>query len=235
MASPMVPRGRRPPGRFSLPRDGRETVPPMSRFPGAASALASAANDSKLRRPVSSRPVKARAHGAADCPAAGEQGRGGRPAAPRARRAGAYARRVTARRHRRYRSPEARTSWHGRVPGPGTMTRLRGPLMDLSRACHRPAADLTPRRRAGCAGQISLSPAHPRGRESLSDGGVPVEGDRPVGRDGFPGHHAPVHRGLAEFHLSVGGYSLSRAHHEPLPRAQVGDRPSRDPYSKRDP
>jgi hypothetical protein len=78
---------------------------------------------------VSSRPVKAKPHEVADCPAAaGGRAPGGGQVNPAAggsagTEAGAHARRVTDRRRRRYRSPEARTSWHGRVPGPGTMTR----------------------------------------------------------------------------------------------------------------
>jgi len=52
----------------------------------------------------------------------------------------------------------------------------RGPLMDLSWTCRRPAVDLTPRRRAGCAGQISLSPAHPRGESHTQMEGFQIEG-----------------------------------------------------------
>ena len=56
-----------------------------------------------------------------------------------------------------------------------------------------------------------------------------------VGRDGLPGHHAGVHRGLAELHLPVGGDPFPRAHHEPLPRAQFGDRdPVLGPVSVQD-
>ena len=44
--------------------------------------------------------------------------------------------------------------------------------MDLPPAC----GDLTPRRRAGCAGQISLSPAHPRGKSHSPMEGFQSEG-----------------------------------------------------------
>jgi hypothetical protein len=58
----------------------------------------------------------------------------------------------------------------------------RGPLMGLSRACRRPAVDLTPRRRAGCAGQMSLLPAHPRGESHSQMEGFQIEG----GIDPYP-------------------------------------------------
>ena len=39
-----------------------------------------------------------------------------------------------------------------------------------------PAVDRTPWRRAGCAGQISLSPAHPRGEGHSQMEGFQIEG-----------------------------------------------------------
>ena len=52
----------------------------------------------------------------------------------------------------------------------------RGSLMGLSWTCRRPAVNLTPRRRAGCAGQISLSPAQPRGESHSQMEGSQIEG-----------------------------------------------------------
>ena len=42
--------------------------------------------------------------------------------------------------------------------------------------CRRPAVDHTPPRHAGCAGQISLSPAHPRGESHSPMEGSQIEG-----------------------------------------------------------
>ena len=42
-----------------------------------------------------------------------------------------------------------------------------------------------------------------------------------VGRDGLPGHHAAVHRGLAELDFPVRGDPLAGADHEPVARAAV--------------
>ena len=98
-------------------------------------------------------------------------------AAPRARRAGAHARRVTARRHRRYRFTRGQDFLaRPRARPRDDSTPPRGPLMDLSWTCRRPAVDLTPRRRAGCASQISLSPAHPLCESHSRMEGFQIEG-----------------------------------------------------------
>ena len=54
-----------------------------------------------------------------------------------------------------------------------------------------------------------------------ADDAVPLGG---LGGDGLPRHHAAVHRGLAEQHLTVGGDGLARAHDEHVPRAQPARR-----------
>ena len=90
-----------------------------------------------------------------------------------ARRAGAHARRVAA---RRYRSPGPDFLARSRARPRDNDTAPRGPLMALSWTCRRPAVGLTPRCRAGCAGQICLSPAHPRGESHSQMEGFQAEG-----------------------------------------------------------
>ena|ERR1019366_6785309 len=69
------------------------------------------------------------------------------------------------------------------LPGRGTslgersgLCTARERLMDLSWTSRRPAVDLTPRRRAGYAGQIFLSPAHPRSESHSQTEGFQIEG-----------------------------------------------------------
>ena len=157
---------------------------PVSRFPGAPlPALANAANDSKLRRAaVSSGPREgddARSGGlpggggavgprtGVNPTAGGSAGTEGWRTCPAGDCPPAWPVQLTGGQDFLAR-PRARPRDNDSAP--------RGPLMDLSRACRRPAVDLTPRRRAGCGGQISLSPAHPRGEGHSQMEGFPIEG-----------------------------------------------------------
>ncbi len=103
--------------------------------------------------------MKAKWHGVADCRARGEQGlelQGGEPpqsAAPRAWRAAAHARRVGARRHRRYPLTRGQDFLAGRVAGPGTMTRHRAGHWWTF---HGPAAGLRLTRRFGAAPDVRV-------------------------------------------------------------------------------
>src|SRR6266516_3016280 len=142
----------------------RETVPPVS---GRGISLGERSERLKAAPGTFHHaPVKARPHGVADCPAAGDQQGPGRQVNPApGGSAGTQGRRTCPVGEC---PPAPLTRGQDFLARPrakprDTDTAPRGPLMDLSWACRRPAVDLTPRRRAGCAGQISLSPAHPRG------------------------------------------------------------------------
>jgi hypothetical protein len=158
-------------------QDRPETVPPASRFPGAASLGERTERLKAAPGTFHHAPMMAKPHAVADCPAAGEQGPDGRQVNPAAGgSAGTEGRRTC---------PPAPlvplTGGQGFLARPRAKPRdsdsaPRGPLMDLSRTCRRPAVDLTPRRRAGCAGQISLSPARPRGEGHSQMEGFQIEG-----------------------------------------------------------
>ena len=73
-----------------------------------------------------------------------------------------------------------------------------------------------------CASWVSLADLdraddQPAAHHHRAGGDRVALGD--LGRHRLPGHHAGVHRGLAELHLAVGGDRLPRPDHEPLARA----------------
>ena len=145
----MVPRGRRPPGRLSLPRTARKLCRRLSRFPGAASLGERSERLKAAPGTFHHAPVKANPHAVADCPPAGEQGPDGRQVNPAAGgSAGTEGRRTC---------PPAPlvplTGGQDFLARPRARPRdsdsaPRGLLMDLSWTCRRPAVDRTPWRRA---------------------------------------------------------------------------------------
>ena len=198
MALPMVPRGRRPPGRLSLPGTAGK---PCRRFPvfrarhpvllvaiglpGRCTSLGERSGRLKVAPGTFPHaPVKARPHGVADCPAAGGSSRApdGRQVNPAAGgSAGTEGRRTCPAGDCPPAPPVPLTRGQDFLARPrarprGNDSAPRGPLMDPSWTCRRPAVDLTPRRRAGCAGQISLSPAHQRGESHSQMEGSQIEG-----------------------------------------------------------
>ena len=126
-------------------------------------------------------PVKAKPHAVADCPPAAEQGPDGRQVNPAGQggSAGTEGRRACpppaplvplAGGQDFLARPRARPRDSDSAP--------RGLLMDLSWTCRR-ALRLTARPGAappGCAGQISLSPAHPQGEGHSQMEGFQIEG-----------------------------------------------------------
>jgi hypothetical protein len=83
-------------------------------------------------------------------------------------------------------------------------TAPRGPLMDLSWTCRRPAANLTPRApRRVCRSDIPVTSA-PAGREPLSDGGVPGRG----GTDPVSPHCSMCYSAEVDLQQTDGSYAL---------------------------
>ena len=88
-------------------------------------------------------------------------------------------------------------------------------------------------RELGVAAHLDRADHQPPGHHHRARGDQVALGD--VGRHRLPGHHAGVHRGLAELHLPVGGDPFPGPHHEPLPRTQLRDRdPALGPVSVQD-
>jgi len=181
----MVPRGRRPPGRLSLSRTAGKPCRAGFPFFGRGTSLGEGSERLKAA-PGTFRdaPVKAKPHGVADCPAAGGSSRApdGLQVNPTAGgSAGTEGRRTCPAGDCPPAPPVPLTRGQDSLARPRARPRdndsaPRGPLMDLSWTCRRPAVDLTPRRRAGCAGQISLSPAHPRDESHIQMEGFQIEG-----------------------------------------------------------
>ena len=184
----MVPRGRRPPGRLSLPgTPGNRAA--GSPFSGRGTSLGE--HTERLTAAPGTfhyAPVKARPHGVADCPGAGGAARApdGRQVNPAAGgSAGTEGRRTGPAGDCPPAPLVALTGGQDFLARPRARPRdndtaPRGPLMDLSRACRRPAVDLTPRRRA--PGVRVKYPCHQRtrgARVTLRWRGPRSRGDRP--------------------------------------------------------
>ena len=170
----MVAQGRRPPGRLSLPGTAGKPCRRLLRFRARHQPWRAQRTTQSCAGHVSSRPREGEAARSGGLPGggagprrqarrrcAGTEGRrtcpaGDCPPAPPARSPAAQD--FLAR-------PRARLRDNDTAP--------RGPLMDLSWTCRRPAVDLTPRHRAGCAGQY---PCHPPGESHSQMEGFQAEG-----------------------------------------------------------
>ncbi len=88
-------------------------------------------------------------------------------------------------------------------------------------------------RELGVAAHLDRAHHQPPGHHHRARGDQVALGD--VGRDGLPGHHAGVHRGLPELCLPVSGDPFPGAHDEPLAFTQLRDRnPVLGPVSVQD-